>query len=359
MEHGLKAEEVDNDDFSVYTGMSGIALLYYHLHRKLDDENGQYLKSAESYLKRPLRHLKGKRVSFLCGDAGPLALGAVIYNEIGRKDDSFNCLQQLISLHDSVCKGSPPDELLFGRVGYLYALLFVRLHLGDGAVDQSIVEKVFNRIIESGRRLSHAENSQAPLMYEWHDSKYLGAAHGISGIMYILMQCNDEKFLSQLDRFVRPTVDWLSTLQFPSGNFPSSIGSRSGDKLVHWCHGAPGWAFMFAMAYKTFKDDTYLSKLKQCGEVVWKRGLLKKGYGICHGTGGNAYTFLILYKLTGDVNWLYRAIQFAEWCLDYGKHDCRTPDRPYSLFEGLAGTIYFLADILSPNNARFPAFQLS
>lgn len=26
--------------------------------------------------------------------------------------------------------------------------------------------------------------------------------------------------------------------------------------------------------------------------------------------------------------------QFAEWCLDYGAHGCRIPDRPYSLFEG-------------------------
>lgn len=26
--------------------------------------------------------------------------------------------------------------------------------------------------------------------------------------------------------------------------------------------------------------------------------------------------------------------QFAEWCLEYGAHGCRIPDRPYSLFEG-------------------------
>ncbi|CAF5021924.1 unnamed protein product, partial [Rotaria sp. Silwood1] len=49
---------------------------------------------------------------------------------------------------------------------------------------------------------------------------------------------------------------------------------------------------------------------------------------------------------------------FAEHCLDYGKHDLsRTRDHPYSLFEGLAGTIYFMADILNPTYARFPAFE--
>lgn len=49
---------------------------------------------------------------------------------------------------------------------------------------------------------------------------------------------------------------------------------------------------------------------------------------------------------------------FAEWCLDYGEHGCRTPDTPFSLFEGMAGTIYFLADLLVPTKARFPAFEL-
>lgn len=30
--------------------------------------------------------------------------------------------------------------------------------------------------------------------------------------------------------------------------------------------------------------------------------------------------------------------QFAEWCLDYGEHGCRTPDTPFSLFEGIFHT---------------------
>lgn len=55
---------------------------------------------------------------------------------------------------------------------------------------------------------------------------------------------------------------------------------------------------------------------------------------------------------------LYRAAQFGHWCQDYGKHGCRTPDRPMSLFEGLAGNIHFLADIAKPKNAKFPAFVL-
>lgn len=37
--------------------------------------------------------------------------------------------------------------------------------------------------------------------------------------------------------------------RFPSGNYPSSEGSES-DRLVHWCHGAPGVALTLAKAAK-------------------------------------------------------------------------------------------------------------
>jgi len=91
---------------------------------------------------------------------------------------------------------------------------------------------------------------------------------------------------------------------------------------------------------------------------VWNRGILKKGYGICHGVAGNAYSFLSLYKQTNDAKYLHRAIKFAEWCFDYGQHGCRIPDHPFSLFEGMAGTVYFLADMLQPKVSKFPAFEL-
>lgn len=38
--------------------------------------------------------------------------------------------------------------------------------------------------------------------------------------------------------------------------------------------------------------------------------------------------------LLKDEKHLYRACKFAEWCFDYGSHQSRTPDRPFSLFEG-------------------------
>ena len=53
----------------------------------------------------------------------------------------------------------------------------------------------------------------------------------------------------ELNNLVRPSIDWLMSLSYSSGNLPSSIGSKS-DRLVHWCHGAPGAIFLFTKAYK-------------------------------------------------------------------------------------------------------------
>jgi hypothetical protein len=42
-------------------------------------------------------------------------------------------------------------------------------------------------IVESGKKMALAERSSAPLMYEWHGKKYLGAAHGLAGIFHTLL----------------------------------------------------------------------------------------------------------------------------------------------------------------------------
>ncbi|KAI0227925.1 LanC-like protein 2 [Lamellibrachia satsuma] len=352
-------DSVDQSDYSIYTGSTGIALLHFHLSHIFDhDENPRYLKRAITYIERPLRHLKRKKVTFLCGDAGPLAVGAVLYHRLGQQEKCEDCLNRLFALHKDVCSDPAlPDEFLFGRVGYLFALLFVQRHLGEECVNPDLISVVFHTIISSGKKLAERERSECPLMYEWHEKGYLGAAHGLVGIFYTLLLVKDPAYKNLLRDLVKPSIDWLMSLRYPSGNYPSSIGSAS-DKLVHWCHGAPGWVHMLVQAYKTFDDKKYLEAARGCAEVVWARGLLRKGYGICHGVAGNAYTFLTVYRLTGEEKYLHRACKFAEWCFDYGKHGCRTPDRPMSLFEGLAGTVYFLSDLLDPANAKFPAFEL-
>lgn len=67
----------------------------------------------------------------------------------------------------------------------------------------------------------------------------------------------------------------------------------------------------FVFIPQTFKEDKYLKDAMDCSDVIWQRGLLRKGYGICHGTAGNGYSFLSLYNLTQDKKYLYRACKVS------------------------------------------------
>lgn len=357
MENGLKSS--DPRDCTGYTGWAGIALLYLHLHTVYGDPS--FLQRAFDYVSRSLKCLTGSRVTFLCGDVGPLAVAAVVYHRLQRPQEAEECINRVLQMHRAVVKssGSLPNELLYGRVGYLYSLIFINQQLQQEVIPAQYIQQICDTVLASGHNLSQRMRivEHSPLMYEWYQEQYVGAAHGLSGIYYYLMQPGFMTDEGRLLALVKPSVDFVCRLKFPSGNYPPCVGDER-DLLVHWCHGSPGVIYMLLQAYKVFGVQQYLEDAVRCGEVVWQRGLLKKGYGLCHGAAGNAYCFLSLYKLTQDPKYLYRACMFADWCMNYGKHGCRTPDTPFSLFEGMAGTIYFLADLLQPLAAKFPAFEV-
>jgi hypothetical protein len=58
-----------------------------------------------------------------------------------------------------------------------------------------------------------------------------------------------ECYPPELSTAIQKTVDFIIQLQFPSGNIPSSHPAKS-DKLVAFCHGAPGAVPMFLAAYR-------------------------------------------------------------------------------------------------------------
>ncbi|XP_047527785.1 glutathione S-transferase LANCL1-like isoform X1 [Vanessa atalanta] len=348
-------------DGTVYTGSAGLAL--YYLMFSLNGKNVSHdmLQLALNYI--DINNLKGRRISFLCGDAGPLAIATVISYKFGngRPDnlpDYHNLVKRLINLSTLVQES--PDELLYGRVGYLYALLFVNKYIGEkNGVSANNIEKVISSVLKSGKQFSQQMKSESPLLWQWHDKIYLGAAHGISGILYVLLQGRSYINAEEIRSFIKPTLDWLLKQRFPSGNFPSSLKSSSGDRLVQWCHGAPGFVPLCLLAYQIFHEEKYLNIAIQCGDVIWQRGLCAKGFSICHGVAGNAYAFLQLYQVTKKAVYLYRACCFVEWCAcGRAGSELRRPDRPASLFEGLLGRIYLAADIVNPMEAKFPAFCL-
>lgn len=160
-----------------------------------------------------------------------------------------------------------------------------------------------------------------------------------------------------------------------NGHLPTSIPPRQSSRpspLVQICHGAPALLLLLATAKRIpgldeFHTPEWDDAVRLGSERIWEEGVLSKGGGICHGITGNAWPWLMLYEKavveeraqqqqpnagTGNVSpqgklsaddLLSKALTFLLAAKDTPpfakKSRFRMPDRPFSLFEGLAGTI--------------------
>uniref|UniRef100_A0A8C6U1F3 Glutathione S-transferase LANCL1 n=1 Tax=Neogobius melanostomus TaxID=47308 RepID=A0A8C6U1F3_9GOBI len=380
MENGLKS--ADPRDCTAYTGWAGVALLYLHLHKVFSETS--FLHKAHEYVCRSLQCLTRRHdVTFLCGDTGPLAVAAAVYHRLQRPQEADDCVNRLMQYYETVVKGSGglPDELLYGRVGYLYSLLFINQQFGQDKIPLDYIQQVplsfrlglfysFSltlRRLCSGRRgcdrVRRAPEQEVPRgEAESADVRVVpGAVRGSGARARWHLLLPHAARLGAVCGVPAPTGEAQRgprvRTQAPHRKLPPLHRGRAGPAgaLVPRL---PGGRLHAAAGLQGVWQPGYLDDALQCGEVVWRYGLLKKGYGLCHGAAGNAYTFLTLYRHTQDPKHLFRACMFADWCMNYGRHGCRTPDTPFSLFEGMAGTIYFLADFLQPMRAKFPAFEV-
>jgi len=78
--------------------VTGVGLMYFHLYNKLKDaDSSRNLRIAGSFADAAMKQLRHRGVSFLGGDAGPLALGAVVYQRLGQASKSQDCLDRSAS----------------------------------------------------------------------------------------------------------------------------------------------------------------------------------------------------------------------------------------------------------------------
>ncbi|CAL8102070.1 unnamed protein product [Orchesella dallaii] len=366
-------------DGGLYVGAVGCTYMFLHIMDKLTEQervkllplaiNAFQLQSV--YFQQNPGN-KTDEPAFLLGKAGHYAVGAVLGHITGNQQLTQECLQRFVAAAN-VCKPidffkAGGDELFVGRAGYLCGALWLQQKLGYQPVPREDLKLLWDTIIESGRRYSKQRKSLCPLMFSYYQTEYLGAAHGLTSILQILISF--PAFLNENQEAaatIKATIDFYHTLQDPTGNFPCAMDetgpqSRHSDEmLVHWCHGAPGAIYLFAKAYQVYGEQKYLDACMKMGDLMWTRGLLRKGPGICHGVAGNGYVFLVLNQLLEgkDPKQLYRARKFAEFldCAQFLK-EARRPDCPYSLYEGWAGTVCYLMDLLQPLAAEFPFFNL-
>lgn len=295
-------------------------------------------------------------------------------------------IEKIINFKKVALSTKTEQEVLYGYSGYLWTLLFTSKILQKNNIEIDLsnhITDMFFHIIKEGNN-NQVEYKTKCLTYLFpsnsipksNEDFYLGAAHGILGSLYVLIKTMimfDTYLLrfkeyKQCVRVIEQSLDYILTLQFESGNFPSSLGKEKDNKL-HFCHGSCGAIMVYIEAYKLYKKKEYWDCVIKAGEDLWLRGIILKGNCICHGILGSVYSMCSLFKLTNDKKWLVRAydlalnvfnkdVQASVLSMDDKQRKVKgIPDSPFSLMEGNGGEFTLLSDLLS-EDIFFPGFEL-
>ncbi|KAJ6460916.1 hypothetical protein C8R45DRAFT_1028606 [Mycena sanguinolenta] len=293
-------------------------------------------------------------------------------------------------------------EVLYGRAGLLYALLRLRnaakdditttdsnsaellteiRKLSSKAQLQLLVQSIIHRG-QTGAATYAAELGGTlptpPLMWTWHGKRYLGAAHGVAGILHILLLCPEDVIHPYMESILL-TVDWLIGCQDTQGNWPTTAPTDSvtgSNDLVQWCHGATGILLLLCTVLRCATPTSAAPLLaKVIGSVqagaglVYRHGLLSKGVGLCHGVGGSVFALLAVSDVLdpapkketksttsnaiqpNENNYYFvRAVHLAQLAASHeamtARGEMSVPDHPWSLYEGMAGMCCAWAEVL-------------
>lgn len=163
------------------------------LSKKLDAINRAYrlINNAKHIAKSKMRSTTD-RFSLLSGLAGIYAVSAVISEKIGVAEDVASDLTKFRRGFDECLPINATrtgcDEIFVGRAGYLAAIYWLNENLQSKPFNTADILKICQVMVESGRQYSKEHRSCFPLMFHYHDSEYIGAAHGICAIFHMMLE---------------------------------------------------------------------------------------------------------------------------------------------------------------------------
>lgn len=155
-------------------------------------------ENAQLYIERAKRNAKqysrsrDERCAFICGNAGIYAVSAAI-SDLNQKAST---LQQDLNNFEQGFEACKPinfskygsDELLVGRAGFLSGVYWLNQTIQPKPFAPDAIIELCESMVQSGRQYSKAKRSIFPLMYQYHGTEYLGAAHGVCGILHMLLE---------------------------------------------------------------------------------------------------------------------------------------------------------------------------
>ncbi|OAL44067.1 hypothetical protein IQ07DRAFT_522811 [Pyrenochaeta sp. DS3sAY3a] len=262
----------------LYYGPISVAFLFYALHNiypelTLDDYplntwSAAYIEQAQANIKEFPPPSPSK-----CGVSNDIMSLLALYAVTAKDPDT---VKELCDHAAVMLEPETSNEWLYGRAGYLYLLRLVRGAFSDNKDIIELIEDTADEVIENIMASSRP--------WKWHGKAYVGAVHGAVGIITQIL-LTDPLWAPKLEA----ELGALLSYQYDSGNFPSSLPPGR-DRLVQFCHGAPGVVASLVSIRQYFpalheRIDKVVTKAR---ESIWERGLLTKEPCLCHGITGNA-----------------------------------------------------------------------
>jgi hypothetical protein len=217
---------------------------------------------------------------------------------------------------------NPTNEWLYGRAGYLYLLRALAHHFPSDADVKTACQDATDVLVTQILSVPKHE-------FTFHGKAYLGAAHGIIGVItQVVLSAGARagEFTGDVRRFL--------DLQREDGNWPSSLPPKESAPLVQFCHGAPGAVISLLSIRPYFptlqsRIDDAIRKAREC---IYEKGILKKEPSLCHGLAGNV---LALDKERAGHLMPYLEEEFVKSRLRMRWY--KRTDAPESLYDGVAG----------------------
>lgn len=316
----IRAEELLPNYPSLFSGQSGLSLLYSNLY--LFTKQKQYQNKCIDILEQSIRSLDDGKAgcSLANGVAGvgwliKYLLKKKVLSDSDKKvlDDFDDILVESLKI-DSF-KDNNHYDLLFGLIGK--GVYFLEEYPNSKSEPLTIIfEKLKSLSVETEHGtlwydyLGKEERNETEAYFN------LGLAHGLPSIIIFLSKISkiDVHHL-ECKNLLKSLIHYLQKQMLSNdiSKFPSSSKSQQPSRLA-WCYGDIGVALAFIYAARVLEDDKLMNNAREIALQSSYRnlsnsyiksessGLIENG--VCHGSIGLVYLFSNLHDYFGDKEFL-------------------------------------------------------
>ncbi|WP_028523374.1 lanthionine synthetase LanC family protein [Runella limosa] len=361
------------ENYSIYSGTSGIALFFIKIYNLTNDEKYlDILEKSGRYLIYSYLNDENKNYTYLSGYLG-VATTLLELSKVCKIDLFYEyAISIAISSKDFFNQNSTPCEYLNGFSGVIIALLKIYDNTQDvrllDSIDYTIEQLLAKaRLSDIGIYFDESYNVKKPLC---------GISHGVSGVAFA--------FLELFNYFGNPAFSKMAQwcLDYEDNLFNSSINEWPDFRKVDspqlmyekfkttdisyfykvnymsaWCHGSPGILLTRIRAHQ-LGVRKYFSLFKKTLDK-YTIPIDLPSYTLCHGICGNAETYLFASEVFNSKK--YRGVvtkilskmidekdSFVHYKSGYDIQDYEDS----SMFMGISGIGHFIIRYLTSSSTE-------